>query len=158
MPAPPLTEGTDAQHVTAIRSSLVAVVRGRRRSIVRAVTAFAVHAKGRAMSSYRAERTPGVRQPWKALLYGIGASLGLLWVLRLWDIPAHSVPPAGTVAEMARLLGSTTGGALVGYGLWWVAWRRGRLCRKFCSGGHEGAVAPVCGGITRRGSRTVRPQ
>jgi hypothetical protein len=32
------------------------------------------------------------------------------------------------------------------------------LCRKFCSEGHEGAVAPVCGGIKRRGSRTVRPQ
>ena len=33
-----------------------------------------------------------------------------------------------------------------------------RLCRKFCSGGHEGAVAPVGGGIKRPGSRTVRPQ
>jgi hypothetical protein len=33
-----------------------------------------------------------------------------------------------------------------------------RLCRNFCSGGREGAVAPVCGGITRPGSRTVRPQ
>ena len=32
------------------------------------------------------------------------------------------------------------------------------LCRKFCSGGHEGAVALVCGGITRPGRRTVRPQ
>jgi hypothetical protein len=32
------------------------------------------------------------------------------------------------------------------------------LCRKFCSGGREGAVAPVGGGITRPGSRTVRPQ
>jgi class 3 adenylate cyclase len=31
------------------------------------------------------------------------------------------------------------------------------LCRKFCSGGHEGGVAPVRVGITRRGSRTVRP-
>ena len=33
-----------------------------------------------------------------------------------------------------------------------------RLCRKFCSGGHEGAVAPVCVGIKQRGHRTVRPQ
>ena len=33
-----------------------------------------------------------------------------------------------------------------------------RLCRKFCSGGREGAVAPVCGGIKRPGSRTVRLQ
>ncbi len=32
------------------------------------------------------------------------------------------------------------------------------FCRKFCSGGREGAVAPVCGGIRRPGSRTVRPQ
>jgi transposase-like protein len=24
--------------------------------------------------------------------------------------------------------------------------RQRRFCRKFCSGGHEGAVAPVCGG------------
>jgi CBS domain-containing protein len=32
------------------------------------------------------------------------------------------------------------------------------LCRKFCSGRHEGAVALVCGGITRPGRRTVRPQ
>jgi hypothetical protein len=33
-----------------------------------------------------------------------------------------------------------------------------RLCRKFCSGRHAGAVALVCGGITRPGRRTVRPQ
>jgi site-specific DNA recombinase len=33
-----------------------------------------------------------------------------------------------------------------------------RLCRKFCSGGHEGAVAPVWVGITRPESRTIRPQ
>ena len=31
------------------------------------------------------------------------------------------------------------------------------LCRKFCSEGHAGAVAPVCTGLKRRGSRTVRP-
>jgi putative transposase len=34
---------------------------------------------------------------------------------------------------------------------------RKRLCRKFCSGGYEGAVAPVCVGIKQRGSRTVWP-
>ena len=34
----------------------------------------------------------------------------------------------------------------------------GRLCRKFCTGGREGAVAPVCGEIKRPGSRTVQPQ
>ena len=33
-----------------------------------------------------------------------------------------------------------------------------RFCRKFCSEGHERAVAPVCAEITRRESRTVRPQ
>src|SRR4030095_5427464 len=33
-----------------------------------------------------------------------------------------------------------------------------RLCRKFCVGGREGAVAPVGGEIKRPGSRTVRPQ
>jgi hypothetical protein len=32
-----------------------------------------------------------------------------------------------------------------------------RLCRKFCSGGHEGTVVPVGGGITRPERRTVRP-
>jgi hypothetical protein len=32
------------------------------------------------------------------------------------------------------------------------------LCRKFCSGGREGVVAPVGGEIRRPGSRTVRPQ
>src|SRR5215216_4424684 len=31
-----------------------------------------------------------------------------------------------------------------------------RLCRKFCLGGREGAVTPVCGRIRRPGSRTVR--
>jgi hypothetical protein len=36
--------------------------------------------------------------------------------------------------------------------------RRARLCRKFCSGGREGVVAPVGGEIRRPGSRTVRPQ
>src|SRR4029453_4464312 len=36
--------------------------------------------------------------------------------------------------------------------------RERRLCRKLCSGDREGAVAPVCGEITRPGSRTVRPQ
>jgi transposase-like protein len=33
-----------------------------------------------------------------------------------------------------------------------------RLCRKFCSGGREGAVAPVGGRLRRPGRRTVRPQ
>src|SRR6266567_6399632 len=33
-----------------------------------------------------------------------------------------------------------------------------RLCRKFCLGGREGAVAPGCGRIRRPGRRTVRPQ
>jgi len=32
------------------------------------------------------------------------------------------------------------------------------LCRKFCSGGREGAGTPVCGGIRQPESRTVRPQ
>src|SRR5215510_4956827 len=32
------------------------------------------------------------------------------------------------------------------------------LCRKFCSGDHEGAVAPAWVGITRPERRTVRPQ
>src|SRR6266446_5569591 len=33
-----------------------------------------------------------------------------------------------------------------------------RFCRKFCSGGAEGAVAPVGAGLKRQGRRTVRPQ
>src|SRR5262249_15879905 len=33
-----------------------------------------------------------------------------------------------------------------------------RLCRKFCSGGDEGTVVPVCGEITRPERRTVQPQ
>src|SRR5262245_39315511 len=36
--------------------------------------------------------------------------------------------------------------------------RRYRLCRKFCFGGREVAVAPVGGRLRRPGSRTVRPQ
>jgi len=32
------------------------------------------------------------------------------------------------------------------------------FCRKFCSECHTGAVTPVCAEITRRESRTVRPQ
>jgi hypothetical protein len=32
------------------------------------------------------------------------------------------------------------------------------LCRKFCSGGAEGTVAPVGGVIRRPGHRTVRPE
>jgi len=31
------------------------------------------------------------------------------------------------------------------------------LCRKFCSGSHEGAVAPIEVGITRPASRIIRP-
>jgi Asp-tRNA(Asn)/Glu-tRNA(Gln) amidotransferase A subunit family amidase len=34
----------------------------------------------------------------------------------------------------------------------------GRLCRKFCLRGREGAVAPAGGRLRRPGSRTVRPQ
>jgi hypothetical protein len=34
----------------------------------------------------------------------------------------------------------------------------GRLGCQFCVGGREEAVAPGCGGMTQRGSRTVRPQ
>ena len=37
------------------------------------------------------------------------------------------------------------------------AYKRFRLCRKFCSGGYEGAVAPICGGIMPRGHRTAQP-
>jgi transposase-like protein len=45
----------------------------------------------------------------------------------------------------------------------WISWRMDEtyikgLCRKFCSGSHEGAVAPVWVGITRPESRTIRPQ
>jgi len=37
-------------------------------------------------------------------------------------------------------------------------WDRDGLCRKFCSGGAEGTVAPVGGVIRRPGHRTVRPE
>jgi hypothetical protein len=37
-----------------------------------------------------------------------------------------------------------------------LGWTPVRLCRKFCSGGHEGTVAPVRIGIRRLGNRTVR--
>jgi hypothetical protein len=33
-----------------------------------------------------------------------------------------------------------------------------RFCRKFCSGGAEGAATPVREGIMRPGRRTVRPR
>jgi hypothetical protein len=36
--------------------------------------------------------------------------------------------------------------------------RSSGLCRKLCSGGREGAVAPVGGRLRRSGRRTVRPQ
>jgi chromosome partitioning protein len=39
-----------------------------------------------------------------------------------------------------------------------LCWHPGGFCRKFCSEGHDGAVTPVCAEITRRESRTVRPQ
>jgi hypothetical protein len=39
-----------------------------------------------------------------------------------------------------------------------VAEQLGGLCRKYCSGGHAGAVAPVWVGIKQPGSRTIRPQ
>ena len=66
------------------------------------------------MSLRRAARAHGSRKPRKARLYLIGAGIGLPLVLRLCDIPSHSVPPVGAVAGMASLIGSTIGGALVG--------------------------------------------
>ena len=89
------------------------------------------------MSLRRAARAHGSRKLRKARLYLIGAGIGLRLVLRLCDIPSHSVPPVGAVAGMASLIGSTIGGALVGYSLWWVAWRTGLLTsawthRTFC--------------------------
>jgi hypothetical protein len=59
-----------------------------------------------------------------------------------------TVQKARTVLEAAR-----QAGVLVVYLV--VNFRR--LCRKFCSGGCAGAVAPVRVGIMLRGSRTVRP-
>ena|SRR5438132_2867174 len=44
--------------------------------------------------------------------------------------------------------------------MWWSVSSliENRFCRKFCSGGHEGAVAPVCVGIKqRRCSKGVDP-
>jgi transposase-like protein len=41
---------------------------------------------------------------------------------------------------------------------WVIKYSPQRLCRKYCSGGHAGAVAPVWVRIKQPGSRTIRPQ
>jgi len=64
--------------------------------------------------------------------------------------------------ERARTYAATFGGSGV-FGSYEAAAADPRvealwLCRKFCSGGRAGIVAPVGGEIRRPGSRTVRPQ
>jgi hypothetical protein len=76
------------------------------------------------MSSHRADSAPGNRKKQQMFLYVIGAGIGLQCVLHLLDILPGSIPHAWTASGMAGLIGSTTGGALFGYGLWWVAFRK----------------------------------
>lgn len=76
------------------------------------------------MSSPRAAHTQGHRTPLQAFPYCIGAGLGLHVVFRLLHLLPGSLAHLWTAAGMAGLVGSTTGGALVGYGLWWMAVRR----------------------------------
>jgi hypothetical protein len=76
------------------------------------------------MLLHRADSAQGNRKKQKAFPYFIGAGIGLQFVLRLFDIPPGSMSHAWTAAGMAGLLGSTTGGVLLGYGLWWVAFRK----------------------------------
>jgi phage/plasmid-associated DNA primase len=58
--------------------------------------------------------------------------------------------PSGQLSGTS-MFKAITGGDMI------AAERKYGLCRKFCSGGHEGVVAPVRVGITRRGHRIVRP-
>lgn len=76
------------------------------------------------MSSHRADSAQGNRKKQQPFLYCIGAGIGLQFVLRLFDIPPSSMSQDWTAAGMAGLIGSTTGGALLGYGLWWLAFRK----------------------------------
>ena len=59
-------------------------------------------------------------------------------------------PGKRTVTAILQVMGRSTAPDFQTY-------HRG-FCRKFCSEGYGGAVAPVCAEITRQESRTVRPQ
>ena len=78
----------------------------------------------RSRSSPQADSTPGNHKKQQACLYFIGAGIGLQCLLRFFDIPPDSLSHAWTAVDLAGLLGSTTGGALLGYSLWWVAFRQ----------------------------------
>jgi maltose/moltooligosaccharide transporter len=121
-------------------------------------SSFAVFTLGMRLGNAAALRVVGVvtfllgAVPSAQLATRIGhrqtVALGLLLVM-----VTHGATYAwvSTPAAYALVLGvAGIGGALVLVNI--------RFCRKFCSGGHEGAVVPVCVGIKQRGRRTVRPQ
>ena len=78
----------------------------------------------RSMSSHQADSTQGNHKTQQVCLHFIGAGIGLQCVLRLLDIPPGSLSHAWTAVDIAGLLGSITGGVLLGYSLWRVAFRK----------------------------------
>jgi dihydrofolate reductase len=72
------------------------------------------------------------------------------WVFSRRELPSIAGADIRFVHGDVRPIHAHMRAAAQGKNLW--------LCRKFCSGGYEGAVAPVCVEIKQRGSRTVRPQ
>jgi hypothetical protein len=86
----------------------------------------------------------------------VGISAAWIWqrpVLLLLSIAIA----AGETMETSLILFALRHGAHLEYGRP-RARDRIRLCRKFCSGGHEEAVAPICVELKRPGSRIVQPQ
>jgi len=78
------------------------------------------------------------------------------WPKRCGHMHGKDVIPAEEMVEKVHAMGDARHDpalvlmartdAFATHGLEEVLRRLTRFCRKFCSGGHEGAVAPVCGG------------
>jgi hypothetical protein len=77
----------------------------------------------------------------------------------LWSLPVTYRAQRGRATMAISFKGAHFPPEIILMGVrWYVAYplsyrhveelleERGGFCRKFCSGGHEGAVAPVCGG------------
>ena len=96
-----------------------------------------------------------VRDPWK--LRGDPAHERVLLVRH--PAPHRFAQPRGPHARLDQsLLDLSRRTGQQGLGTPDPCARQFGLCRKFCSGGRAGGVAPVGGEIRRPGRRTVRPQ